>query len=350
VKRIPMLVIGLSVLGLATTAMAQKFETDPDSTAEATVEAAEVKSPFRGSMIVYENIFSPYQYSMADPTYDPYYAMSWSFRPRYYVRDDLSLRARFDVEVELTMSDLQDTAHEATFNDLSFDINYAPSWAVIPYLGIMTSTSLRLALPTSDVSQARSMILYLAPGMAFRRGFGLMKGDWLSKLTLSYSFRGTKYLHQYKDKQRDVTVGCMDVSRPECQHQGLRNRSWRFVNGFEADLQIWKKLVFSASFLLVDDLTYAYDEGKVVNPLDHSTQPVAGSDSVLKGAYWTALDLTYDLADWLSMSTGVTWYVPMLTSRSDGYRSPFDARYTQIYLDVNLPMAKVVDKIKTWVD
>ena len=54
--------------------------------------------PFRGTALIYENIFNAYQLNRGnDLTYNPYYAMSLSARARWYFTDPPSLRLPFDL-------------------------------------------------------------------------------------------------------------------------------------------------------------------------------------------------------------------------------------------------------------
>lgn len=355
-----MLVIGLSVLGLAASAGAQDIATDPVSRVKKSGEVAK-QSAFRGSTILYENAFSPYQYAMQDPDYNPQYVMAWSFQPRYYVRDDLSLRARLDVIVELTQSDDMDSAHEPVISDLMFELAYAPSWAEIPLLGIKVSGGLRLAFPTSQASQAQSLVMYLAPGLAFSRSFELMKGDLLSSLSLGYIFRGYKYFHQYVNPQIDTgsSLAAADPEEPigtlrelsrRDRHGGSTNREWRFINGLTASLSVYKGLSLTAAFMLSNQLSYDYEARETSNPNDGSVQQFPASGRHLVGGYLTSIDLNYPVLDWLLLTAGVNWNVPMLNADSSGYRHPFEGRYTMVYLDAVIPVAKLVDQVQAWVE
>ena len=149
--------------------------------------------PFRGTTITYENIFNAYQLNRGNElTYNPYYAMSLSIRPRWYFTDALSLRLRFDVEGELTDADTTTNYHETRASDLYVDLVYNPI-VTIPRLELDVGAGLRMQFPTSLESQAETR--YLALGMPI---FGSPGSSTCSTgFVFAYAFRYMKYLNRY---------------------------------------------------------------------------------------------------------------------------------------------------------
>jgi len=325
----------------------KKKKVDAAAAAQAQVEPAKV--PWRNSVVVYEHIFSAISLDQgAELTWNPYYAQSFSFRPRYYLRDDLSLRGRLDLEVELTMSDETDHLREWIVSDLLIDGDYSPSWMKIPVVGVTVSPNVRLTFPTSILSRGQSMMMGIGPGFALRREFGLLKGKVLSSIGLMYAFRATKYFHEFTEGQLDGPVVCSmaNVENPGCVHTGDRNRSWRFSNSFEVRVQILEKLTFTADLLLFNDLLYGLDE----ETYSDSTVPnaeVGASRVNHRASTWAIFDVSYDLLDWLWLSVGTSTYYPQLTPDSS-YRGPFFNRYTTFYFDVTLPVDRFVSQVQSW--
>jgi hypothetical protein len=312
-------------------------------------ETKATKVPWRNSIIAYENIVSALSFNEgAELTYDPYYAQSISFRPRYYLRDDLSLRARLDLEIELTTSDSTDHAREWILSDLTFDGVYAPKWMTIPKLDVQVSPSLRLGFPTSIVSRGRSLMLSLAPGLAFRRSFKLLKGRFLQSVGVMYAFRAYKYFHEYTTAQLNTSGVCSltNPDNPACLSSGLRNRSWRFNNTFEVRLQVMEKLTLTMDLMVLNDLLYKLD-GDTFEGETGSSVELGASDVNNRAALWGIIDVSYDLLSWLWLSAGVSTYHPQLTPDSN-YRAPFINRYTAFYFDVAIPVDRFVDQVRSW--
>jgi hypothetical protein len=356
VRRAGALFIGLFLLLSISNASAAGIDPD-DAKKKADVSVKKKKRPWRNTRIVYENIFSAISLNKShDQTWNPYYAQSLSLQPRYYVRDDLSLRLRLDVEVELTTSDSTDLNHEPLLSDLMLDANYMPDWLTIPVVDVRVSPSLRLAFPTSIVSRGRSMVMSIGPGVAFKRSFPLLKGKWFKQLFLTYAFRPTLYLHEYAEASVDVRTGCTNINRPECQHRGRRNRAWRLTNSLMAQVQVTDKLSAGIMLFLMNDILYDLDGGS--ERIQIAPENYDGGSSELeiespsseinhRGATWAILDVSYDLLDWLSLSVGVSTYYPHLAPDSD-YEYFFFNRYTNFYFDVMIPIDRFVDQVQRW--
>jgi hypothetical protein len=315
----------------------------------------EKKVPWRGSAIIYSNSLSALSLDQgAELSYNPYYAQSFSFRPRYYPLDELSLAARMDLEIELTTSDSTDHAREWIISDLSLDASYAPTWMVIPVAKIAINPSIRLTFPTSIVSRGRSMVMDLSGGVAFRRAFDLLKGRFLKNIGLSYGFRVSKAFHEYATGQLTGDV-CSGLPRdanspndPACLSTGIRNRSWRFINSFGFKLAVMEKLSFSASMMLINDLLYTLSERYEDRDGAGSPIYVDGSHMNHRAAIWSIFDVTYEALDWLELSLGVSTFHPQLTPDSN-IRAPFINRYTAFYLDVAVPVDRFVSQVQTWI-
>jgi hypothetical protein len=347
-----LLVVPLLLLALQSPAGAEvndyqtgKKKADLKATGE-----AEAKVPWRNSTITYEHVVSALSFNQgAEMTYNPYYAQSFSFRPRYYLRDDLSFRARLDLEIELTTSDDTDHAREWIVSDLLLDAVYAPAWMKIPVVDVSVSPSLRLGFPTSIVSRGRSLMLTMSPGVALRRSFDLLKGRFLKDIGLTYAFRATKYFHEYATAQLNTSGICSltNPDNPACQHSGYRNQSWRFGNTFEVRLQVMEKLSLTMDLMLFDDILYGLDGGSY--PVEYAPEVAVGESEINhRASVWGIIDVSYDLFAWLWLSVGVSTYHPQLTPDSN-IRAPFLNRYTAFYLDVTLPVDQFVNQVQSWV-
>jgi hypothetical protein len=338
----------LAVLTTASLAHADVDEFDTSATAkkEGETAAAKKKVPWRNSTVTYENIFSAYTLSEgAEQTYNPYYAMSFDFRPRFYLRDDLSLRARLVMDVELTTPDSD--FRRFLLSDTSFDAVYAPSFLKIPYADISVIPSVRFKFPTSIVSQGRSMISTIGPALMLLRELPLLKGPFLKSIGLLYAFRGTKEFYRYAVAQIGEREGCYNSTRPECQHSGNRNRSWRLTNTFEVKLQLMEKLSLTIDYLLINDLLHKLDAEEVA--IEGGTVSIEESRINHRVAHWAIFDISYDLLDWLWLSAGTSTYYAVLAPDST-FRTPFFNRATNVYFDVTIPIDPMVRQVQSWVN
>jgi hypothetical protein len=355
VRLIKALSLGLSLASLLIFVTAVRAESAADARgddgSENIVEGqvqAGPQVPWRNSAFLWSHYLSALSFSKTtDLTYNPYYAQSLSFRPRYYPLKDLYVGARLDLEVELTLSDETDRSREWVVSDLLIDAVYAPDFLTIPILKIKASPSLRLTFPTSIVSRARTLVMGLGPGFSLKREIPLLKKKFLTNLELMYAFRGTKYFNEYTEASIDVST-CANFARPECQHTGKRNAAARFSNFFEAKLQILEKLSFSASLTVINDTVYSLSAQTVSTPSSPDISFPGDSGVNMRGALWGIWDLSYDPLDWLTVSFGISTYHPMLTPTADSYYGPWFNRYTQFYLEAGITIDKLVSQVQGW--
>ena len=351
---IPVCTLALT-LGLVGPAFAQDVEekSSGDAAAEATAEKkaeVEEKSPWRGTSFSYSNAMS----MLETDDVNFVYGMNFSFNPRYYLRDDLSIRAGFSMYVELTDGRGVDHPQQLFIGDLSFDLNYAPKWLTVPVLGIKVNPYLRLYLPTGTTARRRTLIMGLAPGLNFSRSFKLMGGDWLQNLGISYGFRAVKYFNEYKTASfKDPEAICVggDATRPSCQGTGSRNTSWSFSNTLSINLQLHKQVSFSIMAGLINQLLYDLDEFELAK-LKGITNPEAFGDTTIeetdinhRAVVSGDVGFTYSPLAWLNITAGFSAQAPQLQPASDAYYPWLFNRYAQFHFDINIPIEPLVSSI-----
>ena len=332
----------------AHSALAQEIET---GLAEATVKKGK-KVPYRGSSFTWGHSISALTLDKsAESTYNPYYAQAFDFKPRWYLRDDLSLRARFVFEVEMTDSDSLDSAHGIYTTDLSLEANYAPKWMKIPFLDISVNPSLRIYLPTGTFSKRKSLLMTIAPGVALRRSFTLLKGKFLKEIGLVYGFRFSKYLNGYETASLDSTGICggsnIDPSQPSCVTSGARNVSYRIVNTFGFNLKVMEKLTVGATLMVINDMLYDIEAGTYEVGNNNPSVALGASEINHKGSLWGVFSIDYDVLPWMSLSLGTSTFYNQLANDSS-YRGFFFNRYTNFTFDVTIPIDKFVAQIQDW--
>jgi hypothetical protein len=302
---------------------------------------------WRGTKVIWGNDFSAYALNpSADLTYNPYYAMSIWLIPRAYIRDDLYIQARAIFEIELTTSDETNHRHQWQVADLWLDAVYKPDLFTIPKTGIKASPNLRLILPTSQESQARSMAIGLSPGFNLTREFKLHKGKYFNKLDLMYGFKYTKNFYKYAYAQVSRSLGCGDIMRPECESQGTRNPSQNVTNMFDASLQITNKLSFDVFAAFIN--TFLYDIPPQTVDLGGGASTDLGSSQVNHTAKaWFMFTIAYDVLDWLSLSVGTSTYYGQLNADSS-YRTPIFNRYTNLFFWTTIGVDKFANQVQSW--
>ena len=323
---------------------------DSDMGVEAKVSKKKKKVPYRGSVFQWGHSISALTFDRsAESTYNPYYSQGFSFQPRWYLRDDLSLRARFDMEVELTQADTLDSAHELFTYDLYLEGNYAPKWAKIPFVGITVNPSLRFYLPTGTLSKRKSLLTALAPGVVFRRSFKLLKGKWLKEIGLTYGFRVTKYFNSYETSSLDsqgICGGTTDVNQISCFTSGSRNVSYRLVNTFGFNLKIMEKLSLGTTLFVINDMLYEIPAGSYTTD-SGSTVDLPASEINHRGSLWGILSVSYEVLPWMELSLGTSTFYGQLAQDST-YRGFFFNRYTNFTFDVSIPIDKFVAQVQDW--
>jgi hypothetical protein len=318
-------------------------ETEPPAGAAAEVGLeAEAKpekpSPFRNSYVIYENTFSAYSLNKkAQLTYDPYYAMSYSFRPRYYIYQGLYVALRWDLEQELTNADDTTRKHQVMWTDVILDLAWTGVYK-IPAVDVLITPKIRIALPASLASQAHTMYLSLGPGFDLVRIFDVWGG-----ITLEYSFRFTKYFNEYTSTLSEEPVLACPEKGP-CQYDvmGPQNASWQFLNDFYLEIRPINQFYFGATVEVRNYLNYKVPRAEVETLTGTVDIPSTGTRH--SGYMWYIFEFGYDIKPYLTVSLGTNTYNPMLNPDSE-YYPPFFNRFTNIYLDLSLDMDGMINAI-----
>ncbi len=316
---------------------------------QASAEAS--ASRFRNSRVVYENSLSPLRLAPgSELTFNPYYAMSLSLRPRWYFTDQFSVRARMDIEHELTESDVTTQSHETRISDVFLDLVYTSIFTV-PQLDIQLDAGLRIQIPTSLLSQAETQYLAAGPDLRLTRSFDVLDG-----LVLSYQFRYLKYVNRFSTVQREVCPygqpasagelaesGALAVSS-HCQ-LGQAARSHGFFNlamvrlDFLRGTSLPMNLMIAAQFM--NFLTYGLPEAGVdVAGRERPVTPLHDAQNH-QAAIWYVVALGMELTPWMSATLGASSISPQLRPDST-YTAPFFNRYTNIYMNLTFDIERFV--------
>ncbi len=304
---------------------------------EAPVESGEELAPWRGSEFSYRNVATV---SGMDPsaelTWNPYWAMEFGFRFRWYFDEHWFAGARVDVTREVTEADDTTYAGEAWVGDLLLT-GGGSRFVTIPGVGIDLSADVTLTLPTSKLSQARTLYLGIGPNVRLSRGWTL-GGDW----SAGYHVRFNSYLHGATTAERETPlIPTCASSGQGCEafvNTGLRNAQWRVQHGVDLSYQPLEWLGLSVAFEHIVDWLY---------PLEADDPRVSWeNESPTDLRHASAFEAEVTFTPWPALAIGVGYSTisPQLAPDST-YYNPFYNRYTTLYLDLRLQIEGLVDQL-----
>jgi len=293
------------------------------------------KVPWRGSQLVLRNALSAISLDRsAEQTYNPYFSMTWSFRPWWWFTDQLYVRAQLDVVHELTEADETTYEGEALLDDLYLVVGGAGLWTV-PLVDVNLSADLVLTLPTSKASLTRTMVLGLGPGMRLSRSFALLGG-----VVVGYNLRVSPRFHRYTTSERETPLipGCSLSGCDPYLGTGVRNPAVRLTQSADASVRILDWL--GASLVLGHAIDWLHGLGDAP---EVSYQPL--QDQNRRFLTFLELAVSFRPLDLLEIEVGYSALHPQQAPDSS-YYVPFFNRYSVFFLDLKLQGEGLVSRIR----
>ena len=331
----------------ASSAEAGKASDEAAAGAAASSSDSTKKNPWRGSIVSYEHAFSAVSLDKASgQTWNPYYAHSFSIQPQWHFHDYVGLKLRIDVEQELTNSDDTVKRYEWMWSDLNIDVNAGKGYTE-KVTGIKINGGLRLGIPASKASQARTMILSLAPMLNVSRKFPVLQG-----LTIGYSVRFAWQFHQSTTAQYDGTsLSCGDPDSEACErflNTGIRNAKNVLVHGPSISLDILDNLSLSFSYTmrrmglydLKDEDIYDSGTGAYLGTL-------ASGENDITARYGQSFagEISWNPIDLVGLSLGFSTVYGDL--RQNGSKqTPLFNQFTNIYLNISLDIDEITQMFR----
>jgi hypothetical protein len=290
---------------------------------------------YRGTTFSYRNTVAALSFNPgAEPTYNPYYAMTLAISPRAWLSKQLYVRGSFDVSSELTQSD--STNDRFVIGDLGLAAGLDGLYT-IPLVKVDVSTELAVSLPTSKGSQAATRLFSSALSLSLARKFG--------PVTLSYSGNVDKYWNRYTTGAPtaylvapcEVTTGsgCVD----KMIETGRRNVNWAVSNGLNASYKASAWLSVSAGVGVSTAFLYALPEAEQISLDVKQTSDVRYLMS-------SSLGVSLKPVEPVTVGFGLRASYGQLAP-DGGYRVPLLNRFTQLYLDVGVNLASLVAKLRS---
>ncbi|MBI5487014.1 MAG: hypothetical protein HY905_06750 [Deltaproteobacteria bacterium] len=299
----------------------------------------ELLAPWRGSQITYLNEVGVVSFDRSfDLTYNPYWLMTWVFRPRWWFDDVWNVAARLDLSREVTQADDRTFQGETWVHDLLLSAG-ASRFVTIPGAGIDVSADLVLTVPTSKISQARTLALGIGPGVRISRNVDLGPAG---TLFLDYHVRFSAFLNRYTTSELETPIipSCsgIDGGCDEFINTGERNTQWRVQHGISISWQVLDWLGASAGFEHIVSWLYDIDKD------DPRISDQAEAD--IDARYSSAFDVELTFSPWnpLELGLGYSTISPQLAPDST-YYNPFYNRYSTVYLDLRILIDGLVDEI-----
>jgi len=343
-----LLVLLMGVTAAATTmAEGVSAEVSLEDTAEPEKPEDTWKAPWRGTMFVYRNVATAISLNKdAELGYNPYYAMAFSFLPKWWIGDVFNASLGLTLTRELTHSDYTTEEGETEVSDFTLKLG-ASNFVTIPVLDIGISASLGFVAPTSKFSRAKTMIMAIKPGLALSRNF-----DVLSGIGLSYAFGFTKKFHEYTTSQKEepsINYGVATGDYGNYMNTGVRNDSWGISNTFGLNIQFVEWLGVGANVTLLHSWLYEQDDTDTV--VDEGTgfdlptsEETYGSDVDVRYIMVYGVEISINPIPALGIGIGAETANNQLAPDST-YQKPFFNRYTSIYLDLRLNFAGLVSQL-----
>jgi hypothetical protein len=298
------------------------------------------KVSWRGSQLVLRNALSAISLDRsAEQTYNPYYAMTWSFRPWWWFGDKFFVRAQLDVIHELTEPDETTFEREALLDDLRLVAGGSGLWT-IPFAGVHLSADLALILPTSKASRGRTLVLGLGPGLRLSRAFALF-GYRSGGLIVGYNLRVTPYFHRYTTAERETPLipGCSSGGCDVYLNTGKRNPVARLAQIVDVSVRILDWL--GASLVLGHAVDWLHEIGAAPPEVTYQAVDDQGA------RYLTFFELTASFrpVDLLEIGVGYSALHPQLAPDSS-YYVPFFNRYSVFFVDLKVHAEALVTRVR----
>ncbi len=281
---------------------------------------------WRGSSVSYRNAVSTLSFDeAAEPDFNPFYEMSLSVAPRWYFTEQIYARAGITAAGEITDSDW--TTESAYLSDTSVAAGMGKIFA-IPVLDTAFGAELAAKFPTSQSSQARTLIMALEPSVRVTQPFKLLAGG-----SIGYRFGAARDLHEFStgelDQPRVPCAGSTDCLA--LSGNGRRNTTWRLSHGVSAGLGFTSWFNIGASFGV--HTHYLHDTSEIEGV---TNQAIDDTDTRHYFSY--GVSAGFKPFDALGVGVGASTFNPQRAPNND-LHDPFFNRHTQVFVDLSLDVA-----------
>ncbi len=286
-------------------------------------EEEETKLPWRGSYVAWSHAATKNSFDQsAELSYNPTYTQTLTIAPRWYLSDKFSLRARQDINLEVTEPDtyqqritLTDTVLEGVYSTQLWELDVA----VGP----------RLKLPVSLSSQAQDR--YLGAGARLNVGHTFEKVAHGLGFTVlaryNHNFAGSNVALTDDAQECQLANGESSTRSYGCLGGGT-NTSDDFYSGLEVSIAPLKMMTITGSFGMTIEGARGLAPADVML-LTGEKRFEDGSDTHFRHSTAADLSVAFQLTSWLELSAGASTGAPQ--KAADGtQRNPFWSYETEL--------------------
>jgi hypothetical protein len=277
---------------------------EPQTARVRTTVREDSQNPFRQSVLIFEQSVTTATVGLG-PTpqsYVPLYELWFSFRPRYYFDEHLSLRGRFDYTKEFTNNQITTQYREDVFGDLWTDLVYGTKLDRL-WRGTKTSAGLRAQWPTSKISQAAGTYVTLGVTAGALHKFEI-RGDDAAVLNDVHVGLTFSYLHPFTTATTPTNYGGFGYKRQDVDGfsflsdqiagQTLVNHTlWGIL---DTGVQVTPRLSLTADLIVINEWHYP--------PTPSPAVRVSASDNQFIENVWFIGNIDYTLFDELDVGLG----------------------------------------------
>lgn len=305
---------------------------------------------FNGSILILDQSTTPETLSPGlQLSQGPSYQWWFSFRPRFYITKNLSLRGRADLTLEWTNAGAETTHYrEPQFGDIWTDLVYS---GIPKFLGIQASVGLRGLWGTSLGSQMEGSIVKVGPTFGLLRTFESKKVGSLELsggASLTYSFNKSTSAGLSGNNQ--YACQSLDIGSPlvcDGNTAGMMNAPLQLVTYLGIKYAPISRLSFSVTYLFIDKWLYGTPDATVTDASGGTTVVQRSPDDQrLREAGWFLASADLDVQKWISLSLGYYVYQPIL--KPDGtYGNPLwsPGGNSRIFFTMTFALDEIIDAV-----
>jgi hypothetical protein len=304
---------------------------------------ARIANKFKGSIFLFDQSITPDVLNAGDEQSNiPSYQWWMSFRPRYYIKPNLSLRLRMDLTVEWLNAADTTFVREGQFGDVWLDLAYnAPTfWGIVPTI------ALRTVWGTSKEAIAAGDVLNVGPVVGLVREFQTNK---VGSFELSLSMYG---LIHASPRIGGLVNGnyfhcdSLDLRATICDTTGgPSNTAFNLTTFLSAKWAPVSQFSLSLSYAVLDG--WAWNTADAVDPVYQQPINRSPNDTRFRQSSWFIANLDYEPRDWITLSLGYYCLRP-IRDKDEAIGDPFyypagNTGSTRIYLTTTFNLDRVYD-------
>lgn len=325
-------------------------------------EGGTTKVPWRGSSMSYGHSLSAMTFAPdGDPfpsaydaggrqiyQYNPTWAQNLVLLPEWHFNDLFFARGRLFISQEFTYGDATNSRHEVELSDSLIDIG--TTGYKEKYSGIRISGNVRVGLPTSKLSQARTQYLSVGPAAILSRTFPVLSG-----LTLVYlgrvtgRFTSSNGIQTNQPRTVDSSgaqlegVSCRDpLTANDCM-TGIRSPYLDFSHGASISFQPHETVSVDATMLWTRQWLPTLTSSGIGSRAEDEQ---LANDVKVRDSTWFVLSASWQFSQPVGVALTAFTVSPQLGA-SGTYTFPIFNRNTVLYLDLILNIEAITSRIFT---